>query len=127
MPQSMSYQRLEVYQRAHRIAVALHAFSLKLPAYELYESGSQLRRASKSISANIVEGYGRRRYKADFIRFLTYAHASWDEAMEWVRYVQDCHKNLGPAAASFTTDLDELGRMLNRFLQSVKRRHRSEP
>ena len=65
-----SYRDLEVYQLAHAAGVRIHEFSLKLPKYELYETGSQLRRAAKSVSANIVEGYGRRRHKAEFIRFL---------------------------------------------------------
>jgi len=43
--------------------------SLTLPRFELYETGSQIRRSSKSIRSNIVEGYGRRRYKFDYIRF----------------------------------------------------------
>jgi four helix bundle protein len=46
--------------------------SLKLPKHELYELGSQLRRSSDSVTTNIVEGYGRKRYKADFIKFLTF-------------------------------------------------------
>ena len=50
--------------------------SLKLPNHELYEQGSQLRRSAASVKDNIVEGYGRKRYKQDFIKFLTYAHAS---------------------------------------------------
>ena len=64
------YKDLEIYHTAHELGVACHHFSLLLPKYELYETGSQLRRSSKSISANIVEGYCRRRYKAEFIRFL---------------------------------------------------------
>ncbi len=60
---------LRVYQRAHELGVAAHHLSLRLPKHELYETGSQLRRASKSVSANIVEGHGRRRYKADYLRF----------------------------------------------------------
>ena len=61
----------------------------KLPAFELYEEGSQIRRSVKSVKSNIVEGYGRRRYKQDYIRFLTYAQASchrfsvWEEEQAW--------------------------------------------
>jgi len=45
----------------------------KLPRFELYEEGSQIRKSSKSIKSTIVEGYGRRRYQQEDIRFLTYA------------------------------------------------------
>ena len=66
-----SYRDLEIYQLSHEVAVNIHKFSLNLPKYELYETGSQLRRSSKSVSANIVEGYGRRRYKSEFISLLS--------------------------------------------------------
>ncbi len=45
----------------------------------MYEEGSQIRRPAKSIVSNIVEGFGLRRYKNEFIQFLTYAIASCDE------------------------------------------------
>lgn len=51
----------------------VHPLSLKLPKYELYELGSQIRRSSDLVVSNVVEGYGRRQYKADFIKFL-YIH-----------------------------------------------------
>ena len=78
----MSYQNLQVYHRAHALGLACHQLSLSLPKFELYESGSQLRRASKSVSANIVEGYGRKQYPADYLRFLVIALASNDETRE---------------------------------------------
>lgn len=56
--------------------------SLQLLQFEMYEEGRQIRKSCKSIKSNIVEGYGRRRYKQDFIRFLTYALASCDETID---------------------------------------------
>jgi len=52
MNDESGYKQFDVYQLAHRTGVALHRFTLKLPKHELYEIGSQLRRASKSVSAN---------------------------------------------------------------------------
>jgi four helix bundle protein len=120
-----TYQHLEVYRIAHRLGVAIHGFSLRLPKFELYEPGSQLRRSSKSVSANIVEGFCRRRYKAEFIRFLVFAHASCNEAIEWVEYVRDCHPDLREGAKGILDKLDELGRKLNRFILAVGRDHKS--
>jgi four helix bundle protein len=54
----------------------------KLPKFELYEEGSQIRKSSKSVKSTIVEGYGRRRYKQEYIRFLTFAIASNDETLD---------------------------------------------
>ena len=65
-----SYKDLDIYKMALDLFYKVHPASLLLPKYELYELGSQLRRSSDSIVSNIVEGYGRKRYKADFIRFL---------------------------------------------------------
>ena len=77
-----TYNDLEIYQLSHNLAIEIHKLSLSLPKFELYEEGSQLRRAAKAIPVNIVEGFGRRRYKNDFIRFLTFALASCDETKE---------------------------------------------
>jgi four helix bundle protein len=53
--------------------------SLKLPRFENYEEGSQIRRSSKAVTTLIVEGYGRKRYKADLIKHLVIAHTECDE------------------------------------------------
>lgn len=119
------YKDLEVYRFAHDLGVKIYKFSFLLPKYELYETGSQMRRSSKSISANIVEGYGRRRYKAEFIRFLVYAQASCDETIEWIEYVRDCYKDLSNEAEELLKTMNELGRKLNRFIQSVETKHQS--
>ena len=75
-----SYADTELYKLAKRLAVEIHQMTLdELPKFEMYEQGSQIRRASKSIVANFVEGYGRRRYQAEYVKFLTYALASCDE------------------------------------------------
>ena len=69
-----NYRDLDIYNESYRLAVEVHKMTFKLPKYELYEEGSQIRRSSKSITSNIVEGYGRRKYKAEFIRFLIFSH-----------------------------------------------------
>ena len=71
-----NYRDLEIYQLAYKLAIEIHEMSMQLPKYELYEQGSQIRRSSKSIKDNIAEGFGRRRYKVEFIRFLIFAHSS---------------------------------------------------
>jgi four helix bundle protein len=120
-----SYRDLDVYQQTHALAVLSHKFSLRLPKFELYETGSQLRRASKSISANIVEGYGRRRYKQEFVRFLVYALASCDETREWLSYIHDCHEEHSEEAETLISKVEETGRRLNKFLQAVESSHQS--
>ena len=118
-----TYTDLDVYQLAHEIGISIHALTLQLPKHETYEIGSQLRRASKSISANIVEGYGRRRYKADFVRFLIYAHSSCDETLEWLKYIKDCYPEFHSVTDPFIEQAKVLGRKLNNFIQSVEKQH----
>lgn len=122
-----SHVDLDVYQLAHELGVRIHKLTLELPKYETYEIGSQLRRASKAISANIVEGYGRRKYKADFVRFLIYAHSSCDETLEWLKYIDDCHPELKRLSAPFVAQVETLGRRLNSFIQSVEEQHMTSP
>ena len=75
-----SYEDSDVYKLAKQMAVEIHRMTLnELPKFEMYEQGSQIRCSSQSIVANFVEGYGRRHYKAEYIKFLTYSLASCDE------------------------------------------------
>lgn len=73
----MDYKDLEVWQLARVLAVEVHRMTLQeLPKFEMFEEGSQIRRSSQSIRSNIVEGFGKRRYKMEFVRHLTYALGS---------------------------------------------------
>jgi len=69
---SESYLDLEIYKISFELFIQTHTLSRRLPKYELFELGNQLIRASDSINSNIVEGYGRRKYKNEFIRFLIF-------------------------------------------------------
>ena len=115
-----SYRDLEIYQKAYELAIQVHEMSLKLPSYELYEQGSQIRRASKSIKDNIVEGYGRRRYKQDFIRFLIYAQSSCDETISQLNMINDIHFTNGQFN-DLLNEYDQLGKRINTFIQYVEK------
>ena len=79
----MSYKNLEIWQLARELVIDIHKMTLdKLPKFEMYEEGNQIRKSSKSVRSTIVEGYGRRRYKQEFIRFLVYAIGSNDETID---------------------------------------------
>lgn len=115
----MSYKDLDIYNMAFEYAYEIHLMSLKLPKYELYEQGSQIRRSSKSVKDNIVEGYGRRRYKAEFIRFLVFAHASCDEVLTQLEMISKIHFPNKPLT-KFLEQYDQLGRKINKFLKYVE-------
>ena len=111
-----SYKDLEIYNISYELAVKIHKMSMRLPKYEMYEEGSQARKSSKGI----VEGYGRRRYKADFIKFLIYAHASCDETILHLNLLNDTHDLNKNEMKSFLDSYNKLGAKINKFIQYVE-------
>jgi len=120
-----SYKDLEIYKLSHKLAVEIHKMTLtELPKLEMYEEGSQIRRSSKSIVSNIVEGYGRRRYKKEFIQFLTYSLASCDETKEHLEMLSDTkslkdRKHFEYLFGSY----EEIGAKISSFINSVEKGH----
>jgi four helix bundle protein len=119
-----SYRDLEVYQLSFRLAVEVDKMTKRLPKHEMYEEGRQIRRSAKSIPSNIAEGYGRRRYKADLIRFIIYALSSCDETRVHLDILHETGSLNRQDYDHFTTEYDKLGRKLNNFLQAVIRGHK---
>jgi four helix bundle protein len=121
-----SYKDLDIYKKAHKLAIEIHGMSLKLPKFEMYEEGSQIRRSSKSVTSNIVEGFGRRRYKAEFVKFLTYSLASCDESREHLDTLFET-KSLKDKNnyTYFFEEYDHLGRMITNFIKSVGYGHKT--
>ena len=112
----VSFEDLEVFQRAYRLSLAVHHASLRMPPIEQRVLADQLRRASKSICANIAEGYGRqKRSKAEFKRFLQMAVGSSDEMRVWARYALD----LGYIDESIWREWRDEYQMISRMLQSL--------
>jgi four helix bundle protein len=124
----MSYRDLDIWKLARQIAIAVHQMTVQeLPKFEMFEEGSQIRRSAKSISANIVEGYGRRRYKQEFIRFLVFAHASCDETIEHLEMLFGTGSLTNERVyRDLSAQLDLLGRKLNVFIETVERSHRTD-
>ena len=83
-------EELEVFQRAYRMSLEVHRLSLELPRIEQFALADQLRRASKSICANLAEGFGRQPVsKPEFRRFVMMALGSADEMQVWTLYCRD--------------------------------------
>lgn len=119
-----SYRDLEIFTLSKELAIRIHKMTMSLPRFELYEEGSQIRRSSKSIVSNIVEGFGRRKYKREFIRFLVFALASRDETIEHLDMLHKT-KSLSDDKAYETcyTEYERVGRMINSFLKAVEKNH----
>lgn len=115
-----SYKDLDIYNLSLSLFYKTHRVSLQLPKYELYELGSQIRRSSDSVTTNIVEGYGRKRYKQDFIKFLTYSHASNLETLCHLEKLSVLYPELTEEWKGLKTDYDTLGAKLFSFLKYVE-------
>jgi four helix bundle protein len=127
MARIMNYRDLEVYRLSHELAVEIHRMTLsELPRYEQFEEASQIRRSAKSISVNIVEGFGRRRFKAEYLRFLIFSHSSCDETIEHLSFLKDTNSLNKERAEYFLSKYDVLGRKISRFIDGVEISHRSQ-
>ena len=79
-----------MFQRAYKISLEVHRFSLTMPQIEQYALADQIRRASKSICANLAEGFGKQGLsKPEFRRFVLMSMGSADEMRVWLRYCLD--------------------------------------
>lgn len=119
----MSYRNLEIWKLAGEIVVDIHKMTLeKLPKYELYEEGSQIRRSSKTVKSSIVEGYGRRKYTQDYIRFLIIAISSNDETTDHLETLFETGSLTDKELYQSIHDrLEILGKKLNLFIQAIEK------
>ena len=113
------YHDLEIYQMAYRLARNVHDMSLTLPKYELYEQGSQVRRSAQRIKDTIAEGYGRRRYKEEYIRFLVFAQASCDEVISQLNMISEIYFPDDPLT-ELISEYNVLGAKINKYIQYVE-------
>jgi len=98
----------------------------QLPRFELHEMGSQVRRSAKSVRANIVEGYGKRRYRLEFLRHLTYALGSAQETLD---HLDTLHETGSLASEKLHAELTARTRLLiaklTTFMRGVELHHLS--
>jgi four helix bundle protein len=116
-----SYKNLDIYKESKRLAIEIHKISLSLPKFELYEEGSQIRRSAKSVTSSIVEGYGRRRYKADFIKYLIYSQSECDETIIHLDFLYETGSFIDQVKYSqIKENYDLLSKRINKFIQWVE-------
>ena len=111
-----SYRDLDIYKDSKKLAMDIHIMSISLPKFELYETGSQIRRSSKSVASSIVEGFGRRRYKNDFVKYLICSIAECDETILQLDFLYGT-KSLTDEYLynDLRTRYDQLSKKINKF------------
>ncbi|HET9055234.1 MAG TPA: four helix bundle protein [Chitinophagaceae bacterium] len=116
-----SYKDLEIYTESKRLAVEIHKMTMSLPKFELFEGGEQVRRSAKSVTAMIVEGYGRRRYKADFIKYLVYSHAETDETILHLDFLFETGSLKDEVLYKrLRNEYDTVSKKINKYIQWVE-------
>ena len=104
---------LEVFRRAYRLWLEVHRASLEFPRIEQFALADQIRRASKSICANIAEGFGKQRQsRTEFHRFVVMAIGSADEMQVWTMYCRDLGYLDAATAERWQGECREIARML---------------
>ena len=79
----------------------------------------KIRKSSKGVKDTIVEGYGRRRYKLEYVKFLTYSIASCDETTNHLLSIIELYPEL-TVFKDFLPEYEKLGKMINSYLQYVE-------
>ncbi len=85
-----SHKELKVYQISFDVGMKIFELSKTFPREELYSLTDQIRRCSRSVSANIAEGFRKRRYPRSFIAKLVDAEGEAAETQNWIEYAFKC-------------------------------------
>lgn len=85
-----SARELDVYKLAYKAALEIFSLTKTYPAEEKYDLISQIRRSSRSVPANIIEAWRRRRYPKNFVSKLNDSETEADETKYWLDVSYDC-------------------------------------
>ena len=119
----LRFESLEVFKRAYAVSLDLHRASLAFPQVEQFGLADQLRRASKSISANIAEGMGKAgNSQAELRRYLQIAIGSADGMRVWLRYALDLGYVNADDWQRWRDEYEAIAKMLNGMCRQSKRR-----
>ena len=122
--ENQGYKKLKIYNLAHDLAIRVHKMTINLPKYEMFEEGSQIRRSSKSVSSNMVEGYALRRYKQEYIHYLVRALGSSLETVEHLEFLFKTESLTDKTLyKSLHEEYEKLNSMVYSFIESVVTQH----
>ncbi len=87
---SQGYKDLIVYKKAYAAAMEIFKESKTFPKEELYSLTDQIRRSSRSVCANIAEGYRKRIYPKSFISKMADSDGECAETLVHLDFAKDC-------------------------------------
>ena len=111
--QALAVEDSAVFKRVYAIPLDVHRASLRFPQIEQYALADQIRRASKSVCANVAEGFGKQSHLvAEFQRYLSIAIGSSDEMRIWIRYCVDLGYIDSAVGEQWRNEYQEISKML---------------
>ena len=113
-----SVHDLEVYSLAYSLALDVHELSKRFPKEELYSLTDQIRRSSRSIPANISEGFAKKQYENVFKQHLISAIGSVEETKTWIDFSKDFSYISSDQKDRMKEDYTRVGAMLYRLIQN---------
>ena len=102
------HTELDVYKRAFAAAMRLFELSKGFPKEETYSLTDQVRRSSRSVCANLAEGWRKRRYEAHFKSKLSDSEAEAAETQVWIQFAVECDYVEKDAATALYKEYDEI-------------------
>ena len=112
------YRDLIVFQMSYKLAMDIFEATKKFPAEERYSLTDQIRRSSRSVCANLVVAYRRRKYRPYFISQLTDSETENAETQVWLDFAKDCQYLEIAQYDDFTFRNDEVGKMIWNMIQN---------
>ena len=116
-----TFEDLDVYKKAREFRKRMYAAARKLPDFEKYELGRQIRRAAVSLTNNIAEGHGRYHY-LDEVKFQLQSRGSLAELLDDLNVCQD-EDYLPPAEiVELKERAKEVQRLINGYIRFLRER-----
>ena len=115
-----SYKDFDVFQRSYSLAMTIFKIAANFPTEEKYSLTSQLIRSSRSVSANIAEGWAKRNYEKKFRQHLVDALGSNTETEVWLSFALDCNYLNKEDFNTLTEENTVIGKMLTKLHQNWK-------
>ncbi|MGB8225258.1 MAG: four helix bundle protein [Sedimentisphaerales bacterium] len=117
-PTIKTYRDLIVYQLSYKLAMEIFEITKKFPKEEIYSIVTQIRKSSRSVPANIAEGWAKRRYENVFIRHLNDSNGSCEETKVWLDFSKDCKYILIDVYTRLLNEYNRVGAMLNSLMDN---------
>ena len=111
---------LQIFQTSYKLAMDIFNSTRAFPKEERYSLTDQIVRSSRSVSANIAEGWGKRVYENDFKRHLVYAMGSLEETKVWILFAKDCGYLSVENFQNFNVESDALGARIYKLFETWK-------